>query len=813
MKNDHVVQELKNNSYKKYTKQPMKHLYIFILLTILGIQGYAQTQQGFVKIPTRRNADGSWRKGKYVQGATIEIQFVNKDKQSYVSGNDGHFSFSVSSPHFFVSSVTAKKGTFTFADADFSKNQWSYSKNPLEILVDDPDVLAKAREEGISKERTKLRKQIRAKEDEIENLKATNVVSQEQYNRMLDSLDQYRKSSEEIVRQIAEVFVTTDYDNLSDFNRELLIYIEDGDFNHIDSLLKTQGSCDQIYSEIKNEEAAIRKTEEDIENAKAYIATKKENFAQRLYYEYLALLEYPMKQDSALHLLKMRADLDTTKIEAILDYFYIANFQEKYQECLKYGMIISRYYNSVYTFDSKVVLRWNIIIADILWRLEDYAKSEELYLSIIKTCKGSSDTENLEILIDALDGLKWVYSATGNEIKCIEYYYQSVINSERLWEKLKKHETYAYEKKDPSNIRYYFRHLYDINKYSGSESFYLLLLEYIEKLSKKFSHNHEYLNDLAWAQTNLGIYYKESQRSECVKYLLKALKNYNKYNNIEYKKDGHYNFVAENELKKILTVLAKYYKEINDLNKAEKYYLQILDVLHSEVGIADTKGEIGDFYLETEEYTKSINYNMEYLSSYIEGWPIKRIKPLLEISLAYSNLHENDKSNDYFGKAIEQYNDVVNRFSFKYKRENIAPTFYNVGVGYWDLSEYRKGKECFSIAMSQYELLSKEDSLEYSSDIADSKLLLAACDNQIAYEHAIKSDFEKAHHIIDDAISLVPTYADFYDSKGEFFLMQGHNDKALAMWKKVLELDPNFLDNYPDGTNLSNGLKKLGLIE
>lgn len=39
------------------------------------------------------------------------------------------------------------------------------------------------------------------------------------------------------------------------------------------------------------------------------------------------------------------------------------------------------------------------------------------------------------------------------------------------------------------------------------------------------------------------------------------------------------------------------------------------------------------------------------------------------------------------------------------------------------------------------------------------------------------------------------------------------DDEALAMWKKVLELNPNFLDNYPDGTNLSDGLKKLGLIE
>lgn len=298
----------------------MKRILLILMVLLFAGTTFAQTQQGFVKIPTRRNADGSWRKGGYVQGATVGIQFVNKSKQSYVSGNDGHFSFSVSSPQFFVSSVTAKKGTFTFADADFSKKQWSYSKNPLEILVDDPDVLAKAREEGISKERAKLRKQIRAQEDEIEELKAANKITTEEYNRMLDQLDQYRKSSEEIVRQIAEVYVTTDYDNLSPFNSQLLQYIEDGDYHRVDSLLKTKGNREDIYADIMRRKEAIRETREDLEKAEAYDAMDTKDFAQRLYYEHLSFLQQPMMQDSALHCLKLRADLDTTNVEAVWDY-------------------------------------------------------------------------------------------------------------------------------------------------------------------------------------------------------------------------------------------------------------------------------------------------------------------------------------------------------------------------------------------------------------------------------------------------------------------------------------------------------------
>lgn len=85
--------------------------------------------------------------------------------------------------------------------------------------------------------------------------------------------------------------------------------------------------------------------------------------------------------------------------------------------------------------------------------------------------------------------------------------------------------------------------------------------------------------------------------------------------------------------------------------------------------------------------------------------------------------------------------------------------------------------------------------------------------NDYAYTFLYGKDYEKAKTYIEKAIALVPTEANYYDSKGEILLMQGKNEEALEMWKKVIELNPNFLDNYPEGTELSNGLKKLGLIE
>ena len=83
----------------------------------------------------------------------------------------------------------------------------------------------------------------------------------------------------------------------------------------------------------------------------------------------------------------------------------------------------------------------------------------------------------------------------------------------------------------------------------------------------------------------------------------------------------------------------------------------------------------------------------------------------------------------------------------------------------------------------------------------------------LALLYARENRYSDATETINKAISLLPDNADFYDTKGEILLKQGKNAEALEMWKKVLELNPNFLNDYPNGTNLSNGLKALGLIE
>ena len=69
--------------------------------------------------------------------------------------------------------------------------------------------------------------------------------------------------------------------------------------------------------------------------------------------------------------------------------------------------------------------------------------------------------------------------------------------------------------------------------------------------------------------------------------------------------------------------------------------------------------------------------------------------------------------------------------------------------------------------------------------------------NNLAYYYAyghedLPADLDKAHELIDKAIENDPNEATFYDSKGEFYIMQGDKENAQKMWDKVIELDPKF---------------------
>ena len=72
--------------------------------------------------------------------------------------------------------------------------------------------------------------------------------------------------------------------------------------------------------------------------------------------------------------------------------------------------------------------------------------------------------------------------------------------------------------------------------------------------------------------------------------------------------------------------------------------------------------------------------------------------------------------------------------------------------------------------------------------------------NQLAYCYAegigTDADMSMAHATIDKAIQMDPDEANLYDSKGEFYMMVGDREKAREMYRKVMEKNPAFYEEF-----------------
>lgn len=96
------------------------------------------------------------------------------------------------------------------------------------------------------------------------------------------------------------------------------------------------------------------------------------------------------------------------------------------------------------------------------------------------------------------------------------------------------------------------------------------------------------------------------------------------------------------------------------------------------------------------------------------------------------------------------------------------------------------------MAYSYKKMKNYKKSKEYYQKAIDADLIDGY--NGLAYLYAmgngVKQDFNEAHRLIDIAIKKDETEPNYYDSKGEFYLMEGRMDEAKKMWNKVIAINP-----------------------
>ena len=117
-----------------------------------------------------------------------------------------------------------------------------------------------------------------------------------------------------------------------------------------------------------------------------------------------------------------------------------------------------------------------------------------------------------------------------------------------------------------------------------------------------------------------------------------------------------------------------------------------------------------------------------------------------------------------------------------------------------------KAKDYYLQALENYKIL-----YDQYPDVFTGELAMVYQGLGVVYTES--NDFDKALENLDRAIELTPDDPANYDSKGEALFKKGDEKGALEMWKKVMELEPNYLTSEGEGSNLYKLLKKKGLIK
>ncbi len=284
-----------------------KALFLFSAL-ILSVCLTAQTQQGYVKTKGRM-VNGKLVPGQGLKGATISI----KGRATVlVNADNGSFSFPVTNQQFRLDSV--KKKGYQLVDYEACPKSYTYSPNPIYIIMETPEQQLQDKLDAERKIRRNLQKQLQDKEDELEALKGSGKITVKDYQKSLQKLYAQQESNERLIEDMAQRYASLDYDQLDEFYRQVSCFIENGELTKADSMLNSRGDIGQQVNEIRQRGQVLHEEKEQLQKAEAVQRADIHEAAQRCYSYYETFVAQSLI-DTAAYYLELRASLDTTNLE------------------------------------------------------------------------------------------------------------------------------------------------------------------------------------------------------------------------------------------------------------------------------------------------------------------------------------------------------------------------------------------------------------------------------------------------------------------------------------------------------------------
>lgn len=227
-------QNRKQNHIDDNGMKIQKRHIILLLLVLTTLQGYGQTQQGYVKTQGRPN-----KPGVPLSGVTIRVRGT---MNSVLSGADGRFSFLMPDKKdgdALVLQQVRKQG-YELSDRELIGRQLVFSTRvPIEIVMVNSEDLAANKRRIEQKAYQVAERNYQNRLKQLDQQLKQQTINAEQYRKELQELQDRYEKYQMLISNMAERYARTDYDHLDSIDIVINQCIENGELERADSLIHT----------------------------------------------------------------------------------------------------------------------------------------------------------------------------------------------------------------------------------------------------------------------------------------------------------------------------------------------------------------------------------------------------------------------------------------------------------------------------------------------------------------------------------------------------------------------------------------------
>ena len=293
----------------------MKKIALIIVALFAAISMSAQMQQGYVKSLGRPD-----KKGEPLKGVTV---LVKGEHNTVLSKADGTFSILMAGKKNgdAYSLQQVQKSGYELNEKGVIGRKYAFSdKVPLTLVMVSTSQLQADKQRIENKAYEVAQRNYQKKMAELERQRDKNTITAETYRSEAADLREKFERYQLLIDGLAEHYAHTDYDLLTDTEREINLCIEAGDLDRADSLIHTLFDPTDV---LQRNHDALAKLDQQIDQANdiirqantdmAAVLKQQEKDAEYLYQLYtIALAKYD--NEKARYYIETRAELDTKNV-------------------------------------------------------------------------------------------------------------------------------------------------------------------------------------------------------------------------------------------------------------------------------------------------------------------------------------------------------------------------------------------------------------------------------------------------------------------------------------------------------------------